>query len=1014
MAKKLLPFFMIVFILFFVSCKETDNADANKTITVTFQSLTANSTASAQTTALILTFDKDITDLAASDITLNAGTTGAVKGALTRTGTGTYSLAVTGVTVQGSVSVSAAKTGYAITGNPKTATVYPAPEPPGVQDIAVTFQSLAANSTASAQTTALILTFDKDITDLAAANINLDAGTTGAVKGTTLARTGTGTYSLAVTGITVQGSVSVSVAKTGYAVTGNPKTATVYPAPVQNIAVTFQSLAANGSYSTQTTALTLTFNKDITDLDASDITLNAGTTGAVKGATLTRTGTGTYSLAVTGVLVQGSVSVSVAKTGYTVSGNPKTANVYPTPAPVPPGLAELITASNSGVPAYRFTPNVGETWSNFKEITFTVRVDDSESYSNTGGRLHVYGVLTSGFANGWMGLGSGWDNTLRLVWYQKGPNGVGTASTATISKILGKNVTPPSSLLGQWVTYTLSIANNSTENVYLGNYDGTKYPAASNAGPWILGAGLTTNNGSINYYIRDVALVRKDNTQLAPDALINNFLDSTFPASISQNNATEVTRSTVDAPGASSTPTAVTFQSLAANSSGAATTTALTLTFDKDITNLTDSDITLSAGITGAVKGALTRTGTGTYNLAVTGVTAQNIVLVLVIKAGYAITGNPKTTVVYPVPLTLLYNKWPFMVGAAAPTSAFTTSNAQYPLLKYFNVLVAENDMKPGSVMPASKPATFPGTYRWTNADTLVNYAKANNTKIRGHVLVWHSQTPDYFFDVTGSGDAATTTMTKAELYDRMEKHIKTVFEHFKGDVGWWDVCNEVVGDNGQIRAAGNPSNGGSWYTKVMENSGQTGMDKYEFVLKAFQFSRQYADANNGQNVKLYLTDYNIEFNSWSKQAEFLRLVDYLIQNNAPIDGVGFQTHINYTFSVNELSMAIDKVAAKTRNGVKLMSQVTELDMSLYNDSTTLTLADAELNTRLTTQATKYRDLFDMFKQKYNDGKLDMVLVWGLNDANSWLNNRPAGRVDYPLFFDRNSQPKAAYNRLVE
>jgi len=364
---------------------------------------------------------------------------------------------------------------------------------------------------------------------------------------------------------------------------------------------------------------------------------------------------------------------------------------------------------------------------------------------------------------------------------------------------------------------------------------------------------------------------------------------------------------------------------------------------------------------------------------------------------------------------TPLYKRWSFMVGAAVPTSAFTTTNNQYPLLKRFNVLVAENDMKPQSIMPSSKPATFPGTYRWTNADKLVAYAKANNAKVRGHVLIWHSQTPDYFFDVTGSGDTATTTMTKAVLYDRMEKHIKTVFEHFRGDVLWWDVCNEVVGDDGNIRKAENPSSGGSWYTKVMENSGQTGMDKYEFVLKAFQWSRQYADANGGQNVKLYLTDYNTEFNSWSKQAGFLKLIDYLITNDAPIDGVGFQLHINYTFDPAQIGTAIDKVNAKTRkDGKKLISQVTELDISLYSDSTTTTLSNTDRNTRLTTQATKYRQLFDIFKQKYDAGKLDMVLVWGLADGESWLNNRPAGRVDYPLLFDRSYQPKDAYMNLLK
>jgi hypothetical protein len=89
-----------------------------------FTNLTADGSTTFPTSKLTLTFDQDITGLAAADITLNAGITGAAKGALTRTATGTYELTVTGITQSGTVTVSATKTGYAISGGPKTVTVY--------------------------------------------------------------------------------------------------------------------------------------------------------------------------------------------------------------------------------------------------------------------------------------------------------------------------------------------------------------------------------------------------------------------------------------------------------------------------------------------------------------------------------------------------------------------------------------------------------------------------------------------------------------------------------------------------------------------------------------------------------------------------------------------------------------------------------------------------------------------------------------------------------------------------
>jgi hypothetical protein len=76
-------------------------------------------------------------------------------------------------------------------------------------------------------TTKLTLTFDKDITGLAVADITLTANSTGAGK-ETITRTGTGVYELGVGGITVGGEITVSVGKTGYAITPASRQVMVY------------------------------------------------------------------------------------------------------------------------------------------------------------------------------------------------------------------------------------------------------------------------------------------------------------------------------------------------------------------------------------------------------------------------------------------------------------------------------------------------------------------------------------------------------------------------------------------------------------------------------------------------------------------------------------------------------------------------------------------------------------------------------------------------------------------
>jgi endo-1,4-beta-xylanase len=206
-------------------------------------------------------------------------------------------------------------------------------------------------------------------------------------------------------------------------------------------------------------------------------------------------------------------------------------------------------------------------------------------------------------------------------------------------------------------------------------------------------------------------------------------------------------------------------------------------------------------------------------------------------------------------------------------------------------------------------------------------------------------------------------------------------------------------------------------------------MDRYEYVVKAFEWARKYADENGGQNVKLYLTDYGIERRfpdtppeQKSKIDGFEDLVDYLIEKNAPIDGVGFQGHFRlYDHPVEQISAGIDRFSAKEKaDGTKLTVQVCELDFSVFSNAKSeagdnkTTIPNDKLAERLTDLAQTYLDFFNMFEEKFEEGKLTMVLIWGIADKHSWLNNDPvSGRTDYPLLFDRDYNPKKAFYKLA-
>jgi hypothetical protein len=182
----------------------------------------------------------------------------------------------------------------------------------------VSFISLTA--TGSPTTTMLILTFSRDITGFAVNDITLNPGNTGAQRGE-LTRSGNGIYELTLTGISASGQVSVTVNKSGFAFAPNSQSVTVITDAAASEYAAFSKLEADGSATATTSKLTLTFDKNIAGLTASDITLSPALT---KGS-LNNVSTGVYELTVSGISASGQVTVSVSKDGYNIT--PSSRNV---------------------------------------------------------------------------------------------------------------------------------------------------------------------------------------------------------------------------------------------------------------------------------------------------------------------------------------------------------------------------------------------------------------------------------------------------------------------------------------------------------------------------------------------------------------------------------------------------------------------------------------------------------------------------------------------------------------
>jgi endo-1,4-beta-xylanase len=327
------------------------------------------------------------------------------------------------------------------------------------------------------------------------------------------------------------------------------------------------------------------------------------------------------------------------------------------------------------------------------------------------------------------------------------------------------------------------------------------------------------------------------------------------------------------------------------------------------------------------------------------------------------------------------YYKPFFDIGVAVSPRALKTDEATL-VLTHFNSVTAENAMKMGPVHPREN------AYNWAGADSIAAFAKRNGLKMRGHCLVWHNQTPRWFFTDSVTGKQ----VSKEVLLQRMKEHITTVVTRYKDFVFAWDVANEVISD--KVDEFYRPS---PFYEILGE----------AFIAKAFEFAHA-ADPK----ALLFYNDYD-EINP-VKRKKIIQMIKGLQAKGIPIHGVGLQAH----WAVNEPSEAQLEATLNDFSQLGLQLHVTELDVSVYpkehnarerraEDSDTAFSKEKEAK-----QIEMYKLCFEKFR-KYKQ-TIKSVTFWNISDRNSWLDNFPVrGRKDYPLLFDRNLQPKKVFSEIL-
>ena len=333
-----------------------------------------------------------------------------------------------------------------------------------------------------------------------------------------------------------------------------------------------------------------------------------------------------------------------------------------------------------------------------------------------------------------------------------------------------------------------------------------------------------------------------------------------------------------------------------------------------------------------------------------------------------------------------------FLVGVAINEAQARGQDARgNPIIEaHFNSLTPENVLKWESVHPER------GVYDFDAADAFVAYGEANGQFIVGHALVWHEQTGGWVFEHPDG-----SPLSRDELLAVMEDHISTVVGRYRGRIDAWDVVNEALADDGSLRES-------KWLQII-------GPD---FVEHAFRFAHA-ADPD----AELYYNDYGLE--KPEKRAGAVRLLQRLVNAGVPLAGVGVQTHMWMDWpTVPEMEAQILDLAPFGP------VMITELDIGVLKDFAGPDDATSEISARgaevvgsdpytdglpadvQRQLAARYTESFALYYRLRD--VISRVTFWGVTDGDSWRNGWPyPGRTNYPLLFDRDGQPKPAFDAVI-
>jgi endo-1,4-beta-xylanase len=378
------------------------------------------------------------------------------------------------------------------------------------------------------------------------------------------------------------------------------------------------------------------------------------------------------------------------------------------------------------------------------------------------------------------------------------------------------------------------------------------------------------------------------------------------------------------------------------------------------------------------------------------GISLPLLALMLAACGGDEAPQPPADGVAVPMPIRLAAERAGLRWGAALAAAPLASDPAYRSLVgEAFNIVTPENAMKFEVLQPE------PGVFNFSEADAIADFARAHGQKLRGHVLVWHTQLPDWVTQGHFSRD---------ELIAVMRTHIYTVLGYYRSQypdvIAEWDVVNEsfeadgsrrqsvwqrVIGDDYIDLAFGFASE--AWpglplyYNDFYENN---------FVVLGSQIGAD-GSINPGLRLGVGASPALSDCALIPKCAATRRLVEDLLAAGVPIHGIGLQAHIA-SAAAPDYARLTDWIAP-----LGLRWALTELDAPCP-------LGPIDNTVCFQTQAAIFRSAA---QDCIESPACDTIVQWGVNDTYTWWPGISLGLFGEALAFDDAYRPKPAAAALL-